>query len=117
MDSNRHCQTALSPSHLSDKTGLPESAIVSLRKVLESHPNVQEATLYGSRAMGTFRNNSDIDLTLHGEEIDWQEFLTIEREIDDLLLPWKVDLSIYHQIDNEELREHIQRMGVCFWQS
>ncbi|WP_404363768.1 nucleotidyltransferase domain-containing protein [Marinobacter sp.] len=114
LDSTR--TIAHSPGRLADQSGLPEKAIVALQDVFRSHPRVREVTLYGSRAMGTFRNGSDIDLTIHGREIDWQELLDIEQEIDDLLLPWKTDLSLYDQIDNESLREHIQRVGVCFWE-
>jgi uncharacterized protein len=44
--------------------------------------------------------------------MDTTELLKIENEIDDLLLPYKVDLSLFHQIDNPSLIEHIQRVGI-----
>jgi len=40
----------------------------------------------------------------------------IETEIDDLLLPYIVDLSLYSQIDNAEFLDHIQRVGKMFYQ-
>jgi hypothetical protein len=36
--------------------------------------------------------------------------------IDDLLLPYSVDLVIYGQIRDPDLRAHIQRAGVVFYQ-
>jgi uncharacterized protein len=39
----------------------------------------------------------------------------IMDEIDDLLLPYKVDLSIFHDIGDPEVVEHIQRVGVVFY--
>jgi predicted nucleotidyltransferase len=72
------------------------------------------AILYGSRATGRHRPNSDIDLTLEGD-IPWEEFLTIEKELDDLLLPYTIDLSLKGQIDNPTLREHIERHGRQFY--
>ncbi len=33
-------------------------------------------------------------------------------EIDDLLLPYSVDLSIYGKLKNADLLEHIHRMGI-----
>jgi len=36
-------------------------------------------------------------------------------ELDELFLPWKIDLSLYHQIDNPALLEHIQQVGVLFY--
>ncbi|MEH6567025.1 MAG: nucleotidyltransferase domain-containing protein [Halopseudomonas sp.] len=69
----------------------------------------------GSRAKGTFRAGSDIDLTLKGSALTLEDLLAIENQIDDLLLPWSVDLSLFEHIDNDSLREHIQRMGVVFY--
>jgi hypothetical protein len=46
--------------------------------------------------------------------MSFSELLKLESEIDDLLLPYKVDLSLKHQIDNQELLEHIERVGQEF---
>ena len=96
--------------------GLPDTTIFSLQGVLEKHPEVEAAILYGSRALGTFRMNSDIDLTLLGNKLTLSQLFLIESQIDDLLLPYKVDLSIKHQIDNPQLLDHIDRVGVIFYQ-
>lgn len=108
--------TALESDRLmAERTGLPENAVRKLREVLRKHPDVSRVTLYGSRALGSYRENSDIDLTLHGENLQHSHFLAIERDIDDLLLPWKTDLSIFHEIDNQELLGHITRVGIPFY--
>jgi len=31
--------------------------------------------------------------------------------LDELLLPYTFDLSLWHQIDNEKLKDHIERVG------
>lgn len=80
-----------------------------------NYENVQKVILYGSRAKGTFRNSSDIDLTLIGENISLDTLFSIENDLDDLLLPYKIDLSIYSKIDNIQLKEHIQRVGVTIY--
>ncbi|MFH2065463.1 MAG: hypothetical protein ABIK15_09730 [Pseudomonadota bacterium] len=38
------------------------------------------------------------------------------NDLDDLLLPWTIDLSIYSTLDHVKLREHIERVGVIFYQ-
>ena len=43
--------------------------------------------LYGSRALGTCRPGSDIDLCIEGESLGLTELLSIENRMDDLLLP------------------------------
>ncbi|WP_439585399.1 nucleotidyltransferase domain-containing protein [Dyadobacter bucti] len=70
----------------------------------------------GSRANGNYRNGSDIDPVIVGEELDLSQRFKIELELDDLLLPFKIDLAILHQIENQELADHINRRGVVFYQ-
>jgi predicted nucleotidyltransferase len=94
--------------------GLPERAVEKINSVFLVHDRIKKAVLYGSRAKGTYKNGSDIDITLFGA-LSFQELLRIETELDDLLLPWMIDLSIYDQIDNPALREHIERVGKVFY--
>ncbi|MAZ77828.1 MAG: hypothetical protein CMF39_04050 [Legionellaceae bacterium] len=79
------------------------------------HPKISRAILYGSRAKGTYRPNSDIDLTLRADELDYAELVKVENELDDLLLPYTIDLSDYQKIDNPELIAHIDRVGQIFY--
>jgi predicted nucleotidyltransferase len=95
--------------------GLKEQTIESICGVFANHPLVEKAMLYGSRAMGNFKPGSDIDLTLFGESLTSQELGAIDEELDDLLLPYQIDLSIFHRIENMKLREHIERVGVVFF--
>jgi len=99
-----------------DGSGLPAASINAIRQVFHRYPGIQQAVLYGSRAKGNFRPGSDIDLTLKGE-LSYQELLRIERELDDLLLPYKIDLSLYRQLDNPALLEHIDRGGKLFYKA
>ncbi|MES2016877.1 MAG: nucleotidyltransferase domain-containing protein [Pseudomonadota bacterium] len=72
--------------------------------------------LYGSRANGNFHRGSDDDLSIIGEQVSQQLLLHIETEIDDLSLPYKIDLSLFHHIDNSDLIGHIKRVGQVFYQ-
>ena len=100
---------------MSGSFGLPPETLASLRAVFEKYDAIEEVVVYGSRAKGNFRDNSDIDLTLVGKKLTLSLLLEIETEIDDLLLPYKVDLSIKDQIDNPNLIEHIERVGQSFY--
>jgi len=42
---------------------------------------------------------------------------TISMLLDDLMFPCTFDLSVYHQIDNTELIDHIERVGIFFYQA
>jgi len=94
--------------------GLKPEVIDNLLQVFQRYPKVEKVLIYGSRAMGNFRPGSDIDLTLKGKQLQWNDLQSIELEIDELLLPYKIDLSLYDQIDNQELIDHIDRWGAEF---
>jgi len=96
--------------------GLTASTIAAIQGALASHPRVEKAVLYGSRAKGNYRNGSDIDLTLFGEELGYSEMMNIAMELDDQLLPYTIDLSIFEKLDHAELREHIERGGQVFYE-
>ena len=48
------------------QTGLPPSVLTQVIDVLRQHPEVERAVLFGSRAKGRARPNSDIDVALFG---------------------------------------------------
>mgnify|MGYP001575632496 CR=1 FL=1 len=96
--------------------GLSDDIINRIQEVFKKYPQVEGATLYGSRAMGTYRNGSDIDLTLKGKSINHNILNKISNDIDDLLMPYKFDLSIMDDIDNKDLLKHINRVGIEFYQ-
>ncbi len=98
------------------ESGLNATDILKIRQVFALHQEVEKAILYGSRAKGTYKLASDIDLTLVGAELNLTIQQEIELELDDLLLPYKFDLSIYHQISNIDLVAHIERIGKVFYQ-
>lgn len=90
--------------------GLPPPVLDRLRSVFYQHAGVEKAIIYGSRAKGTYREGSDIDLALAGT-VPFTEYLMILQELDDLNLPWLIDTSFLSDMDNGELIEHIERCG------
>lgn len=97
--------------------GLQEKHITSITSVFKRHPEIDEVMIYGSRAKGNYRNGSDIDLSLKGEQITLAQLFEIENELDDLLLSYKIDLSVYHKIENPDFKEHIDKVGIIFYKS
>ena len=92
--------------------GLPDEVLPRLLAILTSNPKIKQVTLYGSRAKGNWRRGSDIDLCIDGGDLSLRDLDEIDARIDDLLLPWKVDITVLQQIDNPDLVEHIERVGV-----
>ncbi len=95
--------------------GIDANAIHSITGVFSLFPQVDEVILYGSRAKGNFKEGSDIDLTLKGKAIDLEVLNSISSKLYDLPLPYMFDLSVFEQIENPELLEHIKRVGRVFY--
>ncbi len=91
--------------------GLTESCVAKILKVAESFVEIETLVLYGSRALGTYKNGSDIDLVMLGEKLDSAVLGKFSLALDDLLLPYTFDLALFSQIENQELRKHIERVG------
>jgi predicted nucleotidyltransferase len=95
--------------------GLKQIEMDKIQVVISKHPSVEKVIIYGSRAKGNNRPNSDIDFALVGNNINLSEQFNIENQLDDLLLPYKIDVAIYHKITNTDLIEHIDRRGKIFY--
>ena len=95
--------------------GLKDEVVEAICKIFQKYPEVEKGILYGSRAKGNFKPASDIDLTLEGASLDLTILNKISWELDDLLLPYTFDLSLYHQLNNPDILDHIQRIGVVFY--
>ncbi|HEX5394260.1 MAG TPA: nucleotidyltransferase domain-containing protein [Rhodocyclaceae bacterium] len=92
--------------------GLSQATIDKLNGVFSQHESIDVVLIYGSRAKGSYRRGSDIDLTIKGRKIAFLDFMRLENEIDDLMLPYTVDISQYLDITNQDLIAHIDRVGI-----
>jgi predicted nucleotidyltransferase len=94
------------------KYGLPDITLNTLDSIFRAYPGIKEAVLYGSRAKGKCRRGSDIDMSLKTDEtFTHTDLLRIAGDFDDSDIPYFVDVSIYDQLSNPELKAHIDRVG------
>lgn len=97
--------------------GLKDNEIKALCETLASIPEVEEAIIYGSRARGTNKASSDIDITLKGSNLTYLQLALLDAKIDDLYLPYFVDLSLFSMLRNENLIESIEREGKVLYRN
>lgn len=91
--------------------GLTTSEVELIRSVLSCHVYVTRAVVYGSRAKGTYKPNSDIDIALDGN-ISPLQAESIAGDLEELPLPYRFDVVALPHVANTALREHIERVGV-----
>jgi predicted nucleotidyltransferase len=102
---------------MSDDYGLSQRSINTMHRIFGGYESLKKVILYGSRAMGTYKNGSDIDITLEvGEEFTDIDLLRVCGALEESDLPYFVDCSVFSRIGNPELREHIARVGKVLYE-
>ena len=95
--------------------GLTKTDLEEIIHILESNNCIEEVILFGSRAKGNFKNGSDIDIALKGDKLKLDDLLNLSLDLDELYLPYKIDMIIYHNIDIQGLIDHIRRIGITLF--
>jgi uncharacterized protein len=91
--------------------GLKDEQLEEIRSFAQKIPAIEEVIIYGSRAKGTYRPGSDVDLVLVGKDLKLADQLSFWNDLDDSYQPYLFDVAILHQIQNDSLLEHIERVG------
>jgi len=85
--------------------------------VLENQKHLDRAILFGSRAKGTQKRGSDVDLALAGSQVDHSLVVDVSMELnEETLLPYHFDVLNYNTVTNQALREHIDRVGLVVYE-
>ena len=94
------------------KYGLPDRTLDTLDSIFRKYPGINQVILYGSRAKGNYRNGSDIDITLKtSADFNFTDLLHISGDFDDSDMSYLVDVSVYDDLSNPDLKAHIDRVG------
>lgn len=94
--------------------GLTSESYNKIKKVIKKY-NQYTFKVFGSRARGDYKNNSDIDIAVIGN-IDNKTKFNIMNEFDLLDIPYMIDLIFIKEISKEELLKSIERDGVNFYE-
>jgi predicted nucleotidyltransferase len=96
--------------------GLSDKTLAQIRGVLADFPQVEKALLFGSRAKGTHKRGSDIDLALVGCNLDWETVGRISSALDDLPSPYRLSLIMFNERTDSEVAAHIRRVSICLFE-
>ncbi|WP_404359244.1 nucleotidyltransferase family protein [Methylotuvimicrobium sp. KM1] len=98
------------------KYGLTDAQWQEITAFIEQYPEVEQAILFGSRAMGTFKEASDVDIAIKGEKVTASLAQRIKFDIEeDTYLPFFFDMVAYPSISNDALKQHIDDKGVVIF--
>lgn len=92
-----------------NNSGLTPAQLEIIRNILKTFASeIDEVCLFGSRAAGNYRDNSDIDMVLFGD-ITEENVDRLRTLFDESLLPFETDINAYHLITYAPLRHHIDQ--------
>jgi predicted nucleotidyltransferase len=91
--------------------GLSDETINSVRNILATIPEIEEAVIYGSRARGDNKPTSDIDIALKGQHLTIKHVALLDEKLDYLYLPLFFDTCILADLKNQDLIDNIGRNG------
>ena len=96
--------------------GLSDRDLSTIRAIFSKYEDVKRVHIFGSRAKGTENQGSDIDLAVMNDGVKDSTLSQLIEDFSDSSLPYFVDLVSYHQLSNPNFIEHIDRVGVAFYQ-
>lgn len=93
---------------------LPEQTLRMLTNLFSEYPELTEVILYGSRAIGKAKTNSDIDLATVGI-IDPYRLGRLALDLEDMPIPQECDLTGYEGIKYAPFKRHIDNFGITIY--
>lgn len=92
--------------------GLRQQDLDEIATILCAFPAVEEAVIFGSRAKGTYKKGSDIDIAVKGKEVDHKLVMALSTRLnEETTMPYFFDIVHYGTLTDQELRAHIDRVG------
>lgn len=96
--------------------GLSDAQRQEIIQFIAAYPEVEEAILFGSRALGTYKPASDVDIALKGPGVTASLAARLKFDIEeDTYLPYFFDFVAYSTITRAALKAHIDGKGICLY--
>lgn len=93
-------------------TGLTQSDIRRITAAIKQFSEIEDAIIFGSRAKGTYKKASDVDLAIKGRAVTSETIKRLNFLLnEELPLPYFFDVVHYESLENQLLVEHIDRVG------
>lgn len=96
--------------------GLLDRDLKLIIESVQSFPEISSAVLFGSRAKGTQKIASDVDLAIKGKSITYEIAVRLATMLnEEKPLPYYFDVLHYESINEPNLVEHIDRIGIVLY--
>lgn len=97
--------------------GITAKSYQLLLNAFAKYDEVEQVVLFGSRAKGNYKKGSDIDLAIKGKNSSSYIALNLKAYLnEELPIPYFIDVVDYGSLEHPELKEHIDRAGICLYE-
>lgn len=97
--------------------GLSTEILDALRLVFSQFSEIDRVLIYGSRARGDFRSGSDIDLAVVAPAMTPSDFSRLWMVLDDLPIIFRLDVSLWHETTDQQLKNNMLADGISLYHS
>lgn len=97
---------------LEEKLGIKKELLIQIQGIFSKSKGVERAVIFGSRAKGDYKYNSDIDIAVSGSNMTFRDFNFICDELNELNTAFTFDLLNMKNISKKELRNNIEKEGI-----
>ena len=96
--------------------GISKNDIEYITEAIKKHPEVEKAVVFGSRAMGNFKNGSDVDIALFGDKVNFSVIAQIKDELqEESPMPYLFDIVDFTHSKSNGLKDHINQFGITLF--
>lgn len=91
---------------------LDEKVTLDLQNIFSKYIEIEKVILFGSRARGDNKYNSDIDLCMFGSKINHLIQAKVSMDIEEINTPLSFDILNFNELSKKELIENITNEGI-----
>lgn len=99
-----------------NQPSIPAHTLEQIAAIVEKFPEIEEIRLFGSRALHTHREASDIDVVITGSMLTSQIRALFALALEESTIPYFFDLLLPSEVKDLHLKEHIKRHGVVIYE-
>lgn len=101
----------------SGRFGLSSTQLEVITATIADFPQIERAVVFGSRAMGTHKPGSDVDICVFGDAVDPQVVDELSRRLNqETTTAFAIDVLSFSAIENASLRHHIDQVGLTVYE-
>ena len=99
-----------------NKFGLTERDMQTIKHIFSKYGEIKKVNLFGSRAKGSFKMGSDVDLAIMNLGVSEKTIAKLKSDFEESSLPYMIDCIDFSTLTNNDFIDHINRVGILFYE-